>query len=136
MVTLRQEHHPTADYVRILRRKLAEEFPGVVFYALPADMTSQVLNFGLPSPIDVQIEGSDLANNRIAANRILSDLRHVPGLTDLHIHQPSDYPRLHIDIDRIPRRAGRLHHPRRHRQHAQLPQRQHAGYSALLSQLG
>jgi multidrug efflux pump subunit AcrB len=100
MVTLQKEHHATAGYVRTLRRKLAADYPGVVFYALPADMTSQVLNFGLPSPIDVQIEGNNLAENRIAANHILADLRHVPGLTDLHIHQPFDYPRLHIDIDR------------------------------------
>jgi multidrug efflux pump subunit AcrB len=100
LVTLRPDHHATADYVRSLRRKFASEFPGVVFYALPADMTSQVLNFGLPAPIDVQIEGNDLQSNRIAANRILGELRHVSGLTDLHIHQPFDYPRLHVEIDR------------------------------------
>ena len=100
LVTLRAEHHPTPDYIRTLRRRFAEEFPGVAFYALPADMTSQVLNFGMPAPIDVQIEGNDLESNRVVANRLLAELRHVAGLTDLHIHQPSDYPRLHVAIDR------------------------------------
>jgi multidrug efflux pump subunit AcrB len=100
LVTLRPVHGGTADYVRTLRRKFAAEFPGTVFYALPADMTSQVLNFGLPAPIDVQIEGSDLEGNRAVANRLIAQLRHVPGLTDLHIHQPFDYPRLHVEIDR------------------------------------
>jgi multidrug efflux pump subunit AcrB len=100
MVTLRPTHHGTADYVRTLRRKLASQFPGVVFYSVPADMTSQVLNFGLPAPIDVQVEGSDIESNRVVANRILGELRHVPGLTDLHIHQPFDYPSLHITVDR------------------------------------
>jgi multidrug efflux pump subunit AcrB len=100
MVTLRPAHRATADYVRNLRRKFAAEFPGVVFYLLPADMTSQVLNFGLPAPIDVQIEGNDIEGNRVVANRMIAELRHVPGLTDLHIHQPFDYPRLHVSIDR------------------------------------
>ncbi len=100
MVTLQPAHHPTADYVRTLRRKFAAEFPGVVFYALPADMTSQVLNFGLPAPIDVQIEGNDLEGNREVANHLMAELRHVPGLADLHIHQPFEYPRLHVSVDR------------------------------------
>lgn len=100
MVSLRPDHHPTADYVRTLRRTLAAEFPGVTFYMLPADMTSQVLNFGLPAPIDVQIEGRDIQSSRIVANHIISELRHVPGLTDVHIHQPFDYPLLHVDVDR------------------------------------
>jgi len=100
MVALHANHRPTASYVRDLRREFATEFPGVVFYTLPADMTSQVLNFGLPAPIDIQVEGADLQANRIIANRVLGELRHVPGLTDLHIHQPFNFPRLHVAIDR------------------------------------
>jgi CzcA family heavy metal efflux pump len=100
LVALREKHRPTADYVRTLRQKLAEEFPSVDFYTVPADMTSQVLNFGLPAPIDVQIEGSDLEGTREVANRLMAQLQHVPGLTDLHIQQPFGYPKLHVDIDR------------------------------------
>ena len=100
LVTLRPKRRPTDDYVRDLRQKFAAEFPGVVFYTIPADMTSQVLNFGLPAPIDVQIEGNDLAENRAAANQIMAELEHVPGLTDLHIQQPFGYPKLHVAIDR------------------------------------
>ncbi len=100
LVTLRPKHHPTADYTRTLRKKFAAEFPGVDFYTIPADMTSQVLNFGLPAPLDIQIEGSDLEKNRDVANRVLADLKHVPGLTDVHIQQPNGYPKLHVSVDR------------------------------------
>ena len=99
MVSLRRGRRG-ADYVRDLRREFAAEFPGVTFYTLPADMTSQVLNFGVPAPIDVQIEGSDLEASRTAAQRILSELRRVPGLTDIRIHQPFNYPTLNVAIDR------------------------------------
>jgi len=100
LVTLKPNHHPTADYVRILRRRFAEQFPGLEFYTIPADMTTQVLNFGLPAPIDVQIEGSDLGSNRDVANHVMAQLRHVPGLTDLHIQQPAGYPRFDVAVDR------------------------------------
>lgn len=100
LATLRSKHHPTSDYVRDLRRRIAAEFPCVVFYTIPTDMTSQVLNFGLPAPIDVQIEGNDLADNRAAANQIMARLQHVPGLTDSHIQQPFGNPKLHVAIDR------------------------------------
>ena len=71
MVSLKENHHPTADYVRELRTKLPAEFPGVTFYFLPADIVTQILNFGLPAPIDVQIEGADIEGNRAVADRIL-----------------------------------------------------------------
>jgi CzcA family heavy metal efflux pump len=100
LVSLRTKHHATADYIRTLRQKLNDEFPSVDFYTIPADMTSQVLNFGLPAPIDVQIEGSDLDGTREVANRLMAQLQHVPGLTDLHIQQPFGYPKLHVDVDR------------------------------------
>ena len=100
LVTLKEGHRPTADYMRALRRRLPQEFPGVVFYFVPADIVTQILNFGLPAPIDVQIEGTDIQGNREIANKILDDLRQVPGLTDLRIHQNFDYPKLQVSVDR------------------------------------
>ena len=100
MVSLAAEHRPTADYVRTLRAALPREFPGVTFYFLPADIVTQVLNFGTPAAIDVQIEGADLRSNRRVADTILAQLQHVPGLVDARIHQAFDYPELDIDVDR------------------------------------
>jgi multidrug efflux pump subunit AcrB len=100
LVTLKQGHRPTADHMRALRRRLPEEFPGVTFYFVPADIVTQILNFGLPAPIDVQIEGNDLEGNRQVANKILDELRQVPGLTDLRIQQNFDYPKLQVTVDR------------------------------------
>jgi multidrug efflux pump subunit AcrB len=100
MVSLTPEHLPTADYIRTLRAALPREFPGVVFYFLPADIVTQVLNFGTPAAIDVQIEGADLRSNRRVADTILTQLQHVPGLVDARIHQAFDYPNLDVDVDR------------------------------------
>lgn len=100
LVTLRKGHRPTEDHVRELRRRLPEEFPGVSFYFVPADIVTQILNFGLPAPIDVQIEGSDLEGNRQVANRMLTELRRVPGLTDLRVQQGFDSPTFHVNVDR------------------------------------
>src|ERR1700733_2841763 len=100
MVTLKEKHHPTADYVRELRRTLPRDFPGVMFYFLPADMVTQVLNFGLPAPIDIQIEGDDIDGNRQVAAKMLAELRRVPGLTDLRVQQPFDYPTYNVNVDR------------------------------------
>ena len=79
---------------------LPEEFPGVTFYFLPADMVTQILNFGLPAPIDVQIDGADVEGNRRVAEQMLNELRQVPGLVDLRIQQPFDYPKFDVDVDR------------------------------------
>ncbi|MGF6596190.1 multidrug efflux pump subunit AcrB [Paraburkholderia sp. GAS448] len=100
LITLNEDHHPTADYVRTLRRTLSDEFPGVQFAFLPADIVSQTLNFGMPSPIDIQIVGRDVEGNRAFAAHLLSRLRSVPGLADARIQQPSDLPRIFIDVDR------------------------------------
>jgi multidrug efflux pump subunit AcrB len=100
LVTLKEGHRPTADHVRNLRRRLPEEFPGVTFYQVPADIVTQILNFGLPAPIDVQIEGNDIEGNRQVANRILDELRRVRGLTDLRIQQNFDYPKFQVTVDR------------------------------------
>jgi len=100
LVSLKPEHTPTADFVRTLRERLPKEFPGVTFYFLPSDIVTQILNFGLPSPIDVQIDGTDDAGNRRVAGAMLQDLRRVPGLVDLRIQQPDDSPELNITVDR------------------------------------
>jgi CzcA family heavy metal efflux pump len=100
LVSLKEKHHPTADYVQLLRGKLPREFPGTKFYFLPADMVTQVLNFGLPAPIDVQIEGADLDDNREVAARMLQEITKVPGVADAHIQQAFDYPALDVNVDR------------------------------------
>ncbi|CAE6880441.1 Multidrug resistance protein MdtC [Paraburkholderia domus] len=100
LITLNPDHHPSADYVRTLRRTLTDEFPGVQFAFLPADIVSQTLNFGLPSPIDIQIVGREVAGNRAFAAQLLNRLRTVPGLADARIQQPADLPRIFIDVDR------------------------------------
>jgi CzcA family heavy metal efflux pump len=100
MISLKANHHPTADYVRQLRLDLPREFPGVMMYFLPADMITQILNFGLPAPVDVQIDGADVDANRQLADRILNQLRAVPGLVDLRVQQPFDYPNFDVAVDR------------------------------------
>ena len=106
IVSLNEKHTPTADFVRELRAKLPNEFPGTTFYFLPADIVSQILNFGLPAPIDVQIDGTDFEGNSKVADHILEQLRHVPGLVDLRIQQPNDYPVLKLDVDRTKAQNG------------------------------
>jgi multidrug efflux pump subunit AcrB len=100
IVSLKENHHPTADYVRRLRTDLPREFPSATFSFLPADMVTQILNFGLPAPIDVQIDGADIERNRLVANQILSEIRKVPGIVDPRIEQSFDYPKFDIQIDR------------------------------------
>ncbi len=99
-VSLAPKHHPTAAYVQRFRTILTERFPGVTFYELPVDIITQILNFGLPAPIDVQIVGNDLEGNRAFADRLLDRIKTVPGTADLRIQQPSDNPKLMIDVDR------------------------------------
>lgn len=100
LVNLNSGHRPTEEYVHQLRLDLAKEFPGVEFSFLPADIVSQILNFGLPSPIDVQVRGYSVEANRKFANKLLERLKFIPGATDMHIHQPFNQPMLHINVDR------------------------------------
>ena len=100
MITLKAKHHPTAQYVRTLRASLAQAFPGITFAFLPADMVSQILNFGLPAPIDIQVVGNKINENRAFADRLMTQLREVPGLVDLRIQQPADQPEIDLDVDR------------------------------------
>jgi multidrug efflux pump subunit AcrB len=106
LVTLQAKRHPTPDYVRSLRTELPREFPGTTFYFQPADMTTQILNFGLPAPIDVQVEGQNVATNHELASQVLNQLRQVPGLTDLRIQQELDYPRFNVNVDRTKAAEG------------------------------
>jgi CzcA family heavy metal efflux pump len=99
-VSLKEDHSPTADFVRTLRTRLPQEFPGVTFYFLPSDIVTQILNFGLPAPIDIQIDGTDDSGNRKTAGAMLDQLRKVPGLVDLRLQQPDDYPVLDVTVDR------------------------------------
>jgi multidrug efflux pump subunit AcrB len=100
LVTFAVNHHKTAQYVRDLRINLAKQFPGVTFSFLPSDMVSQILNFGLPAPIDIQILGNDLAGNQVYANSLLNQVRYVSGLADPRIQQPFDQPYMHLWVDR------------------------------------
>jgi len=99
-VNLTARHRPTADFVSLLRKKLADDYPSTTFAFLPADMIGQILNFGLPSPIDVQIVGFNVPANRLFANNLLAKLRSVGGAVDLHIQQSGDYPQFNVDVDR------------------------------------
>ncbi len=106
LVSLSEHHHSTDKYVHDLRIKLANEFPGVTFAFLPADIVSQILNFGLPAPIDIQVVGNDLEGNRRFADTLLQKVRYVPGTVDLRVQQPFDQPKLHINVDRT--KAGQI----------------------------
>ena len=106
LVSLKENHKPTAGYVAKLRDSLPRAFPGTTFYFLPSDIVTQILNFGLPAPIDVQFQGANLAENRKVANEVLDELHKIPGLVDLRIQQPDDYPVLKIDVDRTKAEQG------------------------------
>jgi multidrug efflux pump subunit AcrB len=100
LVTLTADHHPTDNYIHQLRLTLPKQFPGVTFAFLPADMVGQILNFGLPAPIDVQVVGNNLEGNRIYADNLLAKMRYVSGATDLRIQQLFDEPYLRLRVER------------------------------------
>ena len=99
-VQLAPHHHATAAYVERLRGVLAREYPGVTFYAVPVDIVTQILNFGLAAPIDIQIVGPNLYANHALAERMLNEVRYVPGAADARIQQPFNYPNLTVNVDR------------------------------------
>jgi multidrug efflux pump subunit AcrB len=101
LVALKPEHGPTADYVARLRRELPRRFPDCTFYFQPADITSQILNFGRPAPIDVQVVGVDRAGNLAVAQKLQREMAKVPGIADVHLQQVPDYPDLRLDVDRV-----------------------------------
>jgi multidrug efflux pump subunit AcrB len=101
LVSLQQDHHPTADYIQKLREQLPRAFPDIAFFFEPADIVTQTLNFGLPAPIDIQIVGADMAHNFALAAGMAEQIRSVPGAVDVHLHQLLNQPRLDFAVDRV-----------------------------------
>jgi multidrug efflux pump subunit AcrB len=99
-ISLNEDHEPTAGYVARLRDELPRRFPGMTFSFLPADIVSQILNFGAPAPIDLQVRGNDLGADYAYANKLLAQVRHVTGVADVRIQQSAALPTLDVDIDR------------------------------------
>jgi multidrug efflux pump subunit AcrB len=100
LVSLKPGHAPTEDHVRRLRESLNREFPGTLFYFLPADIVSQTLNFGLPAPFDVQIVGRDQLGNRVVAARLADQIKNIPGAADVRVQQPDNWPQFRVSVDR------------------------------------
>jgi len=100
LISLKEDHASTADYVKALRTVLPQKFPSATFSFLPADIVSQILNFGLPAPIDVQVIGNNQKANYAYANDLLKKIRQVPGIADLRIQQVFNYPQINVDVDR------------------------------------
>ncbi|MEG9435093.1 efflux RND transporter permease subunit [Edaphobacter sp. HDX4] len=100
LIALNEKHHSTEDYIKQLRSDLPKKFPDATFFFQPADMVTQILNFGLPAPIDIQVQGYDPTNYGIA-KRLRARLATVPGAVDVHMHQVVDAPDLHLDVDRV-----------------------------------
>jgi len=100
LISLKGDHAPTVSYIKRLRTILPKQFPGTTFSFLPADIVSQILNFGLPAPIDVQIIGNDQKGNYAYATDLLKRMGTVPGIADLRIQQVFNYPQLNVDVDR------------------------------------
>src|SRR5260221_603759 len=106
LVSLKEDHHATADYVQRLRETLPREYPGTTFYFLPSDIVTQVLNFGLSAPIDIQIDGTDIEGKREVAARMLQEVERVPGIADARIQQAFDYPEFDVAVDRTKAAQG------------------------------
>ena len=101
MVQLKEERgKPTIAYINDLREKLPQAFPGVQFFFQPADIVTQILNFGTPAPIDVAVTGADQIGNYVVAEKLAKQIRHIPGAVDVHVQQALDAPTLHMDVDR------------------------------------
>ena len=101
LVALEERHRPTDEYIHRLREELPRKFPGVEFFFQPADIVTQILNFGAPAPVDIQLTGPNSAGNYQVAQQIANRLRHVPGAVDVHVQQLNDDPTLHLDVDRV-----------------------------------
>jgi multidrug efflux pump subunit AcrB len=100
LISLKPNHAPTDNYIKTMREKLPQQFPGTTFAFLPADIVSQVLNFGVPSPIDLQVAGRDLAADRKYARALLAEVRKIPGIADARIQQAFQQPTLDVNVDR------------------------------------
>jgi CzcA family heavy metal efflux pump len=101
LVNLKEGHRPTEEYIHKLRHNLSRAFPGVEFFFQPADIVSQILNFGLPAPVDVQLIGNNYGQDYQIAQEISNDMRRVPGAVDVHVQQLLNNPALQLDVDRV-----------------------------------
>jgi multidrug efflux pump subunit AcrB len=99
-INLSSKHGSIFDYQRKLRKELLNAFPSVQFEFLPADIVSQILNFGLPAPVDIQVSGQDVKGNQEFIRKLYQRVLQIPGAVDLHIQQPYDYPQIDVDVDR------------------------------------
>ena len=106
LISLKSGHHPSIDYIRAIRARLPEEFPGSIFYFQTADIVTQVLNFGLSAPIDVQIQDVNFERASQLSQKLLERMRQIPGVADPHLVQVLNYPALQVDVD--PLRASKL----------------------------
>lgn len=100
LLSLRDGHRPTEEFISLLRAELPKRFPGIEFFFQPADIVTQILNFGLPAAIDVQFSGNDLAGNAARAAELVKEIRKIPGAVDAHVHQRLDGPSLNLQMDR------------------------------------
>ena len=100
LISLKEDHAPTESFIKKLRTILPQKFPETTFSFLPADIVSQILNFGLPAPIDVQVIGNNQKANYTYATDLLKRIRTVSGIADLRIQQVFNYPQLNVDVDR------------------------------------
>jgi CzcA family heavy metal efflux pump len=100
LVTLSEKHRPTDEFTHALRDKLTQQFPGTEFYYLPTDMVSQILNFGLPAQVDVQVVGQQVEADHVLAEHMMEEISHISGTTDLRIQQPFNLPKWTINVDR------------------------------------
>src|SRR5271165_3732324 len=101
LVQLKEERaKPTSAYINDLREKLPQRFPGTQFFFQPADIVTQILNFGVPAPIDVEVTGTNQRGNYVIAQKLAKEIRHIPGAVDVHVQQALDEPTLHMDVDR------------------------------------
>ncbi len=106
LISLKPGHHPSIDYIRAMRGRLPDQFPGGIFYFQTADIVSQVLNFGLSAPIDVQIQDVNFDRATALGRRLLEGMKRIPGVADAHLVQVLNYPTLQVDVDRL--RAAKL----------------------------
>ncbi len=101
LISLKKDHGSTRDYEVMLRKRLRERFPDMTFFFNPANITTQILNFGLPAPIDLQVVGRDADGNYRIAQKLAERISHVPGAADVHVHQVIDQPEIRLNVDRV-----------------------------------
>jgi Cu/Ag efflux pump CusA len=102
LISLKPNYHPTLDYTRKLRSTLAAQFPAESFFFQAAIITSEILNVGLPAPVDVQVTGNDMAQNAQVAQELQNKIAGLPGAVDVFIRQRLDYPTVDVNVNRIP----------------------------------